>query len=223
MKISRYHPICLPQCADLVMRQHGQAACRLITAANRPTLTAHIGGSGKTLRGEFQRGSASARSTADSLRHSALVLLPIIACVYPCYKPASTRQLVNRVANELMRVNELHARRRKGVGIRLGEIAGGMRGKWWSGRLDLNQRPPRPERGALPTALRPDTNHIVASHALLGKVKLAHIARRLQSACYPQNYSPCIARSSASPLLFHQPYRMARSVPMEKCRTPISR
>ena len=26
----------------------------------------------------------------------------------------------------------------------------------WSGRLDSNQRPPRPERGALPTALRPD-------------------------------------------------------------------
>ena len=25
-----------------------------------------------------------------------------------------------------------------------------------SGRLDSNQRPPRPERGALPTALRPD-------------------------------------------------------------------
>ncbi len=120
MKISRYHPICLPQCASLVMRQRGQAACRLITAASRPTLTARIGGSGKTLRGEFQRGSASARSTADSLRLSALVLLPIIACVYPCYKPASTRQLVNRVANELMRVNELHARRSKGVGIRLG-------------------------------------------------------------------------------------------------------
>ena len=30
----------------------------------------------------------------------------------------------------------------------------------WSGRLDLNQRPPRPERGALPTALRPDIQHL---------------------------------------------------------------
>ena len=28
----------------------------------------------------------------------------------------------------------------------------------WSGRLDSNQRPPRPERGALPTALRPDVH-----------------------------------------------------------------
>lgn len=29
-------------------------------------------------------------------------------------------------------------------------------------------------------------------------------------------YAPSIARSSASPLLFHQPYRILRSVPMEK-------
>ena len=30
-----------------------------------------------------------------------------------------------------------------------------------SGRLDSNQRPPRPERGALPTALRPDSATIM--------------------------------------------------------------
>ena len=45
-----------------------------------------------------------------------------------------------------------------------------------------------------------------------------HRGRRDEDAMAPPRafYAPSIARSSASPLLFHQPYRILRSVPMEK-------
>ena len=79
----------------------------------------------------------------------------------------------------------------------------------WSGRLDLNQRPPRPERGALPTALRPDTSYHCNRTQSVGQGYRAPATtrpalpaappRRCSSTSHAESPGQCRWRSGARP------------------------
>ena len=75
--------------------------------------------------------------------------------VHMCASCARVRVRERKLIRWFLTANRIRASGRSSLGLSLDDL----QMPYWSGCGDSNSGPPRPERGALPTALHPDENY----------------------------------------------------------------